>query len=144
MFRLKRECAWRAFSRSIHRHKFDATSITRINERFIMISVISQTSKIERLINTSDEKSNLTMCVCVCIIFCYMYLSWRQVLRILLRLRMKGNPIVVETLASIYFFTFSELFLGKTENNLFTQKAILLANRTQKVQRVEDVLAISR
>jgi len=56
---------------------------------------------------------------------------------------MKGNPIVVETLASIYFFTFSQLFLGKTENNLFTQKAILLANRTQKVQRV-DVLAISR
>lgn len=40
---------------------------------------------------------------------------------------MKGNSIAIEILACIYFVTFLQLFLGKTENNLFTQKAILLA-----------------
>lgn len=49
-----------------------------------------------------------------------------MILRIFLRLRMKRNPIVLETLARIYFFHFFAIF--RTENNLSTQKAILLAN----------------
>lgn len=49
-----------------------------------------------------------------------------MILKIFLRLRMKWNPIVLKTFARIYFFHFLAIF--RTENNLSTQKAILLTN----------------